>query len=151
MQSALTTHASLVCLQVDRFFQETGAQVGKYFTELQDFMQCHLPVFTDSHMEIELVPYTLTAALVHVGLASGGHYRALLRLGGGAEQGGHQWLIADDDRSMELVDDLPPWTGSPLTWLWTRRADRVPLPATAFEMPTNPQPPQVGAILDLVA
>lgn len=101
-------------------------------------------------MDVQYVKYVLVAALAHVGLATGGHYQAVLKVAD-SNSAGPQWALTDDDKPIQQLDSWPEWLPSAITMLWMCRADNVSLPTAPLNFAGAVSGSTLGDILNLVA
>ena len=94
---ALSGVSDMLCLQIDRFDQSGN----KCFRKLVWSSPVFLPYFTGATMEVDKVPFEVTAVSFHLGDdSSSGHYRTAL-------WDGEVWYLLDDDAPPAATPVLP--------------------------------------------
>ena len=93
----MTTHADLICVQVDRF----NNQGNKSSQNLRWSSAIWVPHFLNHTMAVDNIPFRVIALSYHLGLDfHSGHYRTALWTD-------THWLLLDDDAPPEKHSVLP--------------------------------------------
>ena len=130
MRTALSHPAALLCVHVDRLFQDDQGAVCKCQLALDLDVTVDIPCFLSNQLRTELATYQVIAAASHLGSDEAGHYRCALRLRDTYDTDLQpvRWLLTQDDESPSTVWHLPDWMKQGVTAVWLAREDSKVLP-----------------------
>ena len=149
MRAGLLHAPQFLCLHIDRFLA-TGGNIDKCQLPIILDAECYLPTFAENSIHTEQTAYVPVAVLAHLGTASGGHFRAGLRVQ--PEVLGTQpvqWLLTDDDQRPHCSWMLPTWLVENLTFVWLLRSDCLQL-HTYAPLPVEDHTTAAQAVLELL-
>lgn len=146
-RSALTTQPGLMCIHLSRFTSLEDQSLFRIHKTVQAMLGVQVPYFVDSHtLDRDWQGMEVVAMISHLGEdASSGHYRAALRCRHDCQD--HMWLLLDDNKPPEMMQNLPRWFQQQVTimWLCSPRLLHLPLskkepttPANDLELPELP-------------
>eukprot|EP00435_Cladocopium_sp_Y103_P006421 s3424_g2.t1 len=144
MRTALVQAPLVVCLHLDRLYQDEDGQVHKSECMIDLTADCDIPVFTGQDLRIESVSYVLVACTAHLGDTQGGHYRSILKLRPmiSAEGNPISWMMTEDNQPAAPIWRVPDWFRRCATDFWLLRADSVSLhvyqPIDVSHLPVHP-------------
>eukprot|EP00438_Fugacium_kawagutii_P001800 Skav235979 [mRNA] locus=scaffold592:230574:233068:- [translate_table: standard] len=131
MLAALTHPSSSLFVHIDRLVQLDGQALSKSAAAITDCWRFRVPIFCapDNGPVLRCVTfeYILIGALLHFGSPTSGHYQALLRVGPFDPQVPGKWMLTDDNRRMQPVQDWGQRLARAVVMLRFVRADLVSL------------------------
>ena len=135
MSTALVDTSPLLCMHLDRMYQNSAGTVCKSQCDVEIPDEIKLPCFAGQTMDVEWIPYQITALAAHLGDTDGGHYRAALKLKPSvtADLTPFRWLLTDDGVPAQKTWHLPEWLTQNLTTIWLARMDCACLPEHSMD------------------
>lgn len=126
MCKALLCSTDLVCIHLDRLYKDASGAICKSMLPIKETKNIDLPIFCTEGTDVTWQRYTITAVTCHMGHASSGHFRTLMRVNSiYADDHAMGWLITEDALPNMYVDEWLPWIDSHATVLWYGRMDRT--------------------------
>eukprot|EP00435_Cladocopium_sp_Y103_P001309 s3830_g1.t1 len=132
MSTALLSAPQVLCLHIDRMFEDSNAVVQKSGCSIDLNPEALIPCFTSSGLATEPVGYVPVAVAAHLGAdGTAGHYRAALKVRASLSHGIRptQWLLTEDAQQPSPLWRLPPWFLQAITVIWLVRTDCLILPS----------------------
>ena len=117
-RTALTTASNLICLQLDRYFDDTNGQVHKYEKPIHFPETVQVPVFSDAGIDIQTCEYKVVAVLTHQGMDSAGHCRSLLKTTPQMDHPATKHLLTEDGQRPERLWNEPFWLRNHVSCVW---------------------------------
>lgn len=129
MAAGLTTLTDCNCIHIDRCMKDAAGNLVKCDSALQPEAECLLPILMGPTTDYQLLEYTVTPLMAHLGGDGCGHYRAALRVAPGVTDDAkpYMWLMTDDWSQAVPTWTLPPWFVQNTTMAWAVRSDKVQL------------------------
>ena len=130
MQAALLSAAPIVCVHIDRMFENESGQIEKSGCVINLDSETILPIFCDASLKHDFATYVLIAAATHLGVDRAGHYQALLKVQPTVTDGVRpiQWLLTQDNQRPEPIWRVPLLFLQNMTVAWLMRSDCISLP-----------------------
>eukprot|EP00438_Fugacium_kawagutii_P007525 Skav231106 [mRNA] locus=scaffold2525:482172:483020:- [translate_table: standard] len=138
MATSMLAWSECIVVHIDRFKQAPDGRVTKIVNEITGCELCSFPVFSYGLVISGFcLDYVLTAAMIHHGHERSGHYQAVLRVGSPSSAEISQWLLTDDNKPTQYIEDWQPWMAANVTVLCFTRRDATFLKLTDPEIDTD--------------
>ena len=130
MRTALVEAAPIICLHIDRLFQDDAMTVQKSSCVVDLEHDVMIPVFCNQSASCESVGYVAIAAASHLGQDQAGHYQAILKLQPGVIKHTYpiRWLVTQDNEPPMPTWHVPDPLQCNITAVWLVRSDCLQLP-----------------------
>ena len=133
MTTALVCAPQIVCLQLDRMYQDDNGHLARCECSVELDLEVNLPMHMADGGKTETVGYVIVAASAHQGVDLAGHYRSALKIQPTVihDTRPAQWLITDDMKKPAPLWTLPPWFLRNTTTFMLVRTDCLHVPAVS--------------------
>ena len=156
MKTALLEAAPLLCVHLDRMYQQDDGSLAKSLQKVDFLSPVHVPCFEGLDLRTSDVEYMIVSVACHYGHDGAGQYQAAMKLRPSVtgDTRPFQWMISQDDESDMLTWHVPERMVRNSTTFWMVRLDCLDLPLhhdwTGSDLADSPIIPSIGAIMSML-
>ena len=153
MPAALTTAAPLLCLHIDRLFEDSSGQIEKSSCAIDIESGVTLPFFHDDALNCTNISYVLIAAAAHLGRDEEGHYQAILKIQPMVTENScpAKWLLTQDNLRPRPIWRVPEAIMQNMNIAWLVRSDCMQLLQYYSHHAADPAPDTTQQLLSLLS